>query len=50
MQNGNSVMALITGFLPYFYIGAPRGFTEEEIPSFKSHLNVSYAVLSQYRR
>ena len=50
MQNGNSVMALITGFLPYFYIGAPRGFTEDDMDSFKSHLNVSCAVLSIYQR
>ncbi|KAF8629100.1 hypothetical protein AX15_003585 [Amanita polypyramis BW_CC] len=38
-EDGNSVMALITGFLPYFYIGAPRGFTEGDVNDFRSYLN-----------
>lgn len=34
-------MALITDFLPYFYIGVPRGFQDNEIAAFKDYLNVS---------
>ncbi|KAK2465669.1 hypothetical protein APHAL10511_002213 [Amanita phalloides] len=38
-EDGNSVMALITGFLPYFYISAPRGFTEKDIGALTKYLN-----------
>ncbi len=34
-------MALVTDFLPYFYIAAPRGFTPDDLFPFKSYLNVS---------
>jgi DNA polymerase delta subunit 1 len=39
-QEGHSVMAYITDFLPYFYIGMPRGFQDSDMNSFKEHLNV----------
>ncbi|KIL65558.1 hypothetical protein M378DRAFT_161875 [Amanita muscaria Koide BX008] len=38
-ENGNSVMALITGFNSYFYVGAPRGFMESDLGEFKTYLN-----------
>jgi hypothetical protein len=41
LQDGNSVMAFVTDFLPYFYIAAPRGFTPDDLFPFKSYLNVS---------
>ena len=41
LQDGNSVMAIITDFLPYFYISAPRGFTQDNVIPFKTYLNVS---------
>lgn len=34
-------MANITGFLPYFYVPAPRGFTESDSFAFTEYLNVS---------
>lgn len=33
-------MALITDFLPYFYIAVPRGFQDEDMTAFKGYLNV----------
>ena len=41
LQDGNSVMAIITDFLPYFYISAPRGFAQDNVIPFKTYLNVS---------
>ena len=38
-QSGNSVCAHIHGFLPYFYIPAPRGFCEEHCDVFCKTLN-----------
>ncbi|KAF8726461.1 hypothetical protein AX14_007849 [Amanita brunnescens Koide BX004] len=38
-EDGNSVMAMITGFLPYFYISVPRGFTQNDVVPFKTYLN-----------
>ncbi|TEB29100.1 delta DNA polymerase [Coprinellus micaceus] len=38
-EDGYSVLANITEFLPYFYIAVPRGFTNEDIEPFRSHLN-----------
>jgi DNA polymerase delta subunit 1 len=46
-KNGNSVVATVTDFLPYFYIAAPRGFRDDDIEPFKSHLNVSISYLHQ---
>lgn len=40
-QLGHSVMALITGFLPYFYVPVPRGFENSDINPFMNYLNVS---------
>ncbi|KAJ3452810.1 intein-containing DNA polymerase delta catalytic subunit precursor [Anaeramoeba flamelloides] len=39
-MNGNSVMAHIHGFTPYFYIQAPSGFTENDLPNFEDALNI----------
>ncbi|TRM65267.1 ribonuclease H-like domain-containing protein [Schizophyllum amplum] len=36
---GHSVLAIITDFLPYFYVAQPRGFTEDDLNSFKNYLN-----------
>ncbi|CAK5273856.1 unnamed protein product [Mycena citricolor] len=38
-QEGNSVLAHVTNFLPYFYVGQPRGFRQEDIEPFRQHLN-----------
>ncbi len=40
-QAGHSVMMHVSGFLPYFYIAAPRGLTTPELGAFRDHLNVS---------
>ena len=40
-QNGNSVLAHITDFLPYFYIPSPRGLIPDELGAFLDHVNVS---------
>ncbi|KAG6813826.1 DNA-directed DNA polymerase delta [Tricholoma furcatifolium] len=38
-ETGHSVLAHITDFLPYFYIAVPRGFTVDDIGSFRQYLN-----------
>ncbi|KAL5531593.1 POL3 [Sanghuangporus baumii] len=38
-QDGNSVLARIHGFLPYFFVPAPRGFTDNDLSSFCDELN-----------
>ncbi|EIW79208.1 hypothetical protein CONPUDRAFT_138364 [Coniophora puteana RWD-64-598 SS2] len=38
-EGGHSVCATITHFAPYFYIPAPRGFTNDDIDAFKDELN-----------
>ncbi|KAF8630753.1 hypothetical protein AX17_005348, partial [Amanita inopinata Kibby_2008] len=38
-EAGHSVVAHITGFLPYFYLGAPRGFSEDDLAPFRTELN-----------
>ncbi|KAF5362060.1 hypothetical protein D9756_002601 [Leucocoprinus leucothites] len=38
-EEGHSVMTYITDFLPYFYIGMPRGFQDEDMTAFKDCLN-----------
>ncbi|KAF8517965.1 delta DNA polymerase [Hysterangium stoloniferum] len=47
-KEGCSVLAHITGFRPYFYIPAPRGFLNDDLSSFTSTLNssVEEAVIS----
>jgi DNA polymerase delta subunit 1 len=37
---GNSVLCIVTGFLPYFYVPAPIGFQESHIGSFQTALEV----------
>jgi len=41
-------MTYITDFLPYFYIGMPRGFRDEDLNAFKEHLNVSSSLSSPF--
>ncbi|KAF7356852.1 DNA polymerase [Mycena venus] len=38
-KDGHSVLANITGFLPYFYVAQPRGFKEDDLEPFRRHLN-----------
>jgi hypothetical protein len=40
VKEGHSVLAHITGFMPYFYVPVPRGFEDADIPPFMSELNV----------
>ncbi|KAI0705145.1 ribonuclease H-like domain-containing protein [Cytidiella melzeri] len=39
-EAGNSVLMHVTGFLPYFYVAAPRGFMDEDCASLKNYLNM----------
>ncbi|KAF9477762.1 hypothetical protein BDN70DRAFT_880775 [Pholiota conissans] len=38
-EDGHSVLANITHFLPYFYIAMPRGFTDGDMEPFREYLN-----------
>ncbi|GLB41714.1 putative DNA polymerase [Lyophyllum shimeji] len=38
-ETGHSVLAHITDFLPYFYVAVPRGFTQEDVESFRAEMN-----------
>ncbi|KAG2070221.1 hypothetical protein BDR04DRAFT_1100449 [Suillus decipiens] len=38
-EDGNSVLAYVTGFLPYFYVAVPRGFDESDLDAFADQLN-----------
>ncbi|THH28571.1 hypothetical protein EUX98_g5609 [Antrodiella citrinella] len=38
-QEGHSVLANITDFMPYFYVPTPRGLLEEDLPQFAFYLN-----------
>ncbi|KAG8744183.1 DNA-directed DNA polymerase delta [Ceratobasidium sp. 414] len=38
-EEGHSVLAHVTDFLPYFYIATPRGFDPNETRPFLEHLN-----------
>lgn len=40
-EEGHSVLAHIRDFLPYFWVGAPRGFTNNDCKPFGIYLNVS---------
>lgn len=42
-QNGNSVLAHIHGFRPYFYVAAPAGFMNADLDRLKDAINVSRA-------
>ncbi|BGP44897.1 DNA-directed DNA polymerase delta [Rhodotorula kratochvilovae] len=41
-QGGNSVLLHVKGFLPYFWVAAPKGFTNSDCVPFLEHLNTSY--------
>ncbi|KAL4246251.1 DNA polymerase [Abortiporus biennis] len=38
-ERGNSVLAHITDFMPYFYIAVPRGFMESDLFPLQNYLN-----------
>ncbi|GJJ11212.1 hypothetical protein Clacol_005444 [Clathrus columnatus] len=40
-KDGHSVMANVRGFLPYFYVPAPRDFSEEHLKPFMDAVNRS---------
>lgn len=44
-QEGHSVLAHITDFLPYFYVAMPRGFTSEDLTPFMDWINVSLSLM-----
>jgi hypothetical protein len=50
VKEGHSVLAHITGFMPYFYVAVPRGFENEDIDPFKSELNVRRGCLPSFHR
>ncbi|KAI5122484.1 hypothetical protein M0805_001394 [Coniferiporia weirii] len=39
LKDGHSVLAHVHDFLPYFYVPAPRGFTEDDLEIFTDELN-----------
>lgn len=39
---GNSVLVHVTGFRPYFFIAAPRGFEPRHCAEFRTHLNMLF--------
>ncbi|KDE06028.1 DNA polymerase delta catalytic subunit, variant [Microbotryum lychnidis-dioicae p1A1 Lamole] len=39
-QAGHSVLLHITGFMPYFWIAAPKGFVNDHCVSLMGHLNI----------
>jgi DNA polymerase delta subunit 1 len=44
IQNGNSVLLHVSSFLPYLYVAAPRGFTNDDCRDFSNSLNVRLAA------
>ncbi|GAA5952659.1 hypothetical protein JCM10213_005216 [Rhodosporidiobolus nylandii] len=41
-QTGNSVLLHVKGFLPYFWVAAPKGFTNADCVPLLEHLNTAY--------
>ena len=41
-EEGYSILAHIRDFLPYFWVGAPRGFTNNDCKPFGIYLNVGW--------
>ncbi len=39
IKAGHSVLTHITGFLPYFYVVTPRGFTSDDLELFQEYIN-----------
>ena len=46
-NDGNSVLCHVHGFVPYFFVPAPKGFVSEHCGLFQSNLN--NVVLSDMR-
>ncbi|EIW67930.1 DNA polymerase delta subunit 1 [Tremella mesenterica] len=44
-QNGNSVLAHIHGFKPYFYVAAPSGFLNKDLDPLKDMINSTVTSL-----
>jgi len=40
VQAGHSVLLHVKGFLPYFWVAAPKGFTNSDCAPLFEHLNV----------
>ncbi|KAJ7178836.1 DNA polymerase family B-domain-containing protein [Mycena crocata] len=38
-KDGHSILAHVTGFLPYFYVAQPPGFKETDLVPLRQHLN-----------
>ena len=38
-ENGNSVLCHVHGFVPYFFVPAPKGFNPEHCATFQQSLN-----------
>jgi hypothetical protein len=41
-EGGNSVLAHVYGFRPYFYVAAPSGFLNKDLDPLKDTLNVRF--------
>ncbi|VDN97005.1 unnamed protein product [Rodentolepis nana] len=39
-ESGNSVVAHVHGFMPYFYVAAPQGFSKSHLAEFRKQLNL----------
>ncbi|TXT04989.1 hypothetical protein VHUM_03809 [Vanrija humicola] len=45
-REGNSVLAQVWGFKPYFYVAAPSGFLSQDLGALKDTLNSSAATMT----
>ncbi|KAF9045725.1 hypothetical protein BDZ89DRAFT_1058684 [Hymenopellis radicata] len=45
-EHGNSVMARVTNFSPYFYVAQPRGFLQDDLEDFCQYLNDAVGIPS----
>ena len=45
---GNSVLAHVNGFQPYFYVAAPSGFLNKDLDPLKDVINVGDCLLNAF--